>query len=61
MNVERSEHAACVLEGKIVVVGGNDGEENSVKTIESYNPTTDKWTVVGETAEEVFGHAIVTV
>jgi len=40
-------------------VSGNNDKEN-VKTIESYDPTTYEWTVVGET-EEVVRHGIVAI
>jgi len=59
MNISRWDHAACVLRGKIIVVGGNS-DGGRVKIIESYDPTTDEWTVVGE-IEEVAGYGIVAI
>jgi N-acetylneuraminic acid mutarotase len=35
--------AACTLNGKIIVIGGNDGN-SMVNTVEEYNPITDSWT-----------------
>ncbi|CAK8684657.1 unnamed protein product [Clavelina lepadiformis] len=61
MNVERSSHAACVLQGKIYVVGGIDKNNSAVKSIECYDPTTNKWTIVGETDEGLFCHALVAI
>jgi len=61
MNVARYEHAACVLGGKIFVVGGKDRNNKVVKTIECYDPTTNAWTIVGETKQELFGHAVVAI
>ncbi|XP_076807802.1 kelch-like protein 25 [Clavelina lepadiformis] len=61
MNVERSSHAACVLQGKIYVVGGVDKNKYAVKSIECYDPTTNKWTIVGETYERLLFHALVAI
>lgn len=35
----------CAVNGLLYVVGGDDGSCN-LSTVEYYNPTTDKWTVV---------------
>ena len=58
MNFERSSHAACVVDGRIYVVGGLDGKE-AVKMIECYDPSLDTWTIIGETGNELYHHAIV--
>ena len=52
-------HAACVMNGKIFVVGGLDASGEAVKAIECYCQKTDSWKVVGRTEEKVFHHAIV--
>ena len=53
MNVERRSYEACVLLGKIYVVGGLDANNQVVKLIECFNPETDEWTLVGETKQEL--------
>ena len=61
MSVERHYHKACVLQGKVYVIGGKkDGFEN-VKIMECYDPTTNHWNSFGETEEELYSHAIVAV
>ena len=52
-------HAACLMQDKIFVVGGVDTNGKAIKIIECYDPSTDKWTVVSETEDELTGHALV--
>ncbi|CAK8684624.1 unnamed protein product [Clavelina lepadiformis] len=59
MNMERCVHAACVLQGKIYVVGGLGKHDQAVKSIECYDPAADKWTIVGETEDKLYCHALV--
>ena len=59
MNIERRAHAACVVDGKIYVVGGFDGTGVVVKAIECYDPLLDNWNIIGETENELYRHAIV--
>ena len=61
MNSERAAHAACVLHGKIYVVGGLDVKGKPVKTIECYTPSLDSWSIVGTTNLDWFYHSIVAV
>ena len=61
MNVERIEHLACVLNGKIFVVGGKDGHKKAVRTIDCYDPAINNWVVAGETEQDFYRHAIVTI
>ena len=58
MNVERCAHAACVVDGKIYVVGGLGGKE-VIKFIECYDPSLDTWSIVGKIENELYHHAIV--
>lgn len=37
-----------MVDSKIYVLGGEDGWEHFHDTIESYDPTTDTWTMIGE-------------
>ena len=46
MNIARSSHAACVMRGKIYVVGGLDNDGNVVNEIECYDPVNDVWSIV---------------
>ena len=41
MSVERFGHASVVLDGKIYVMGGTDGDE--LDTVEAYDPQADSW------------------
>ena len=61
INIARYKHAACVLRGKIYVVGGLDTDEKPVKEIECYNPVTDNWSIVGTVTDDLFVHKLVSV
>ena len=61
MNAERCGHAACVFRGKIFVVGGHDANKQIVKSIECYDPVTDKWLVVGKTEENLAFHSLIAI
>ena len=52
-------HAACVMNGKIFVVGGLDASKAQVNTIECYNPLTDSWSVVDSTEISLYYHSLV--
>ena len=41
-NVSRAAHSSCVVDGKLYVVGGNDGT-TTVATMEMFNPDSGKW------------------
>jgi N-acetylneuraminic acid mutarotase len=43
MPVSRQELATGVLNGKVYVIGGYDGNGNSTATVQVFNPTTDTW------------------
>ena len=58
MNVERCAHAACVVDGKIYVVGGLGGKK-IVKPVECYDSSLDTWSIVGETGNEMYYDTIV--
>ena len=61
MNTERFGLAACVLQDKIYVAGGVDANNDPVKTIECYNQSHNKWTVAGETENELFLHSLIVI
>eukprot|EP00957_Ditylum_brightwellii_P104374 7949351-Ditylum_brightwellii.AAC.1 len=46
MNLQRSSCAAVSLCGKLIVVGGYDGEGKSLAACEAYNPTTRQWSSI---------------
>ena len=48
MNIGRRGHFACVMQGKIFVVGGRNDKYKPVREIECYDPLTKKWDIVGE-------------
>ena len=58
---ERSSHSACVLQDKIYVVGGLNSRGSIVKTIECYDPSTDEWSVAGETIDKLYAHSLVVI
>jgi len=59
MNIERCGHAAWVLSNKIFVVGGINADGNTVKSIESFNPESNSWCIVGSTSEDLAHHTII--
>ena len=59
MKTERAEHSACVLNGKIIVIGGRNANGQAVREIESYDPQNDMWSVVGGITEDLINHSIV--
>jgi N-acetylneuraminic acid mutarotase len=44
MPTPRSEIGACVLDGRIYVIGGQDFHVDKLSVVEVYDPKTDKWT-----------------
>lgn len=46
MNVERTQHNCCAMNGAIFVVGGCDGYMNWYTSVEKYDEQIDKWTIV---------------
>ena len=58
---ERSVLSACVLQNKIYVVGGVNSKGNVVKMIECYDPSTDVWSDVGETADILYSYSLVVI
>ena len=61
MNFERCKHSACVMQGKIFVIGGWNAKLEPVKEIECYDPSTDKWEIVEKIDHELIDHSIVVV
>ena len=61
MSMKRYSHTACVVEEKIFVVGRLNADGKVIKEIECYDPTADKWKVVGETKKDFYDHALVAV
>ena len=59
MNAKRAGHSACVLRGKIFVVGGWNENKDLVKTIECYDPIVDKWTLVAERDNKLSLHSLI--
>ena len=61
MNIERNGHSACVMQGKIFVVGGLNDKDEAVKEIECYDPSTDRWEIVANIDDEFVDHSLVVV
>ena len=59
MITERIAHAACVVNGKIYVVGGLNQSQKVVKTIESYDPSADLWSIHSEIDDALFYHSLI--
>ena len=58
MNYSRWFHAACVLRGKIYVVGGKN-DNGLVEVVECYDPANDTWRIVDNVTHDVYDHALV--
>ena len=61
MNNRRSGHAACAVRDMIFVVGGQDENGEYVHDVECYNVTSDRWSVVGQTDVDLYGHTLVVI
>jgi len=48
---QRQRHASAVIDGKLYVVGGRDSLDNIVPQIDSFDPRTNKWTMIGNLPE----------
>ena len=59
MKYKRESHAACVMKGKIFVVGGVDEDDDVILTIECYDPKDDRWSCVGELEYGMFYHSLI--
>ena len=60
MNIERWGHSACIMQNKIFVVGGMNINGN-VHEIECYDPSSDNWSIVGNTNLELYHHSILVI
>jgi N-acetylneuraminic acid mutarotase len=57
LNTARSAHTATLLlNGQVLVTGGEDLAQNILTIAELYNPATGKWTVTGSMATPRSGH-----
>ena len=61
MNKPRCRHSACVLHGRIFVVGGKDDRDKEVAEVEWYDPAKNVWKVEAGLSYCVFDHSIVAV
>ena len=61
MNIARYGHAACVLRGKIYVVGGDGTDGKAVYEIECYDPEINNWSIVGSVTNHLVHHTLVVV
>ena len=59
MEVERCAHAACLLNNKIFVVGGQDKDNELVKQVDCYDPSAERWTTVSEIDEKLVRHSLI--
>jgi len=59
MNVNRYDHAACVLNGRIYVFGGSGEFDDPILEIECYDSILNTWRIVGETKHESYYNKIV--
>ena len=60
MNFVRIGPAACVIGGRIFVVGG-ERPKGDFSTLECYDPTDDTWSVINDHVDYLEGHAVTSV
>jgi len=58
MNLARKDFGCCLIDEKIIVVGG-DGSEISRKTAEYYDSNLNKWNLLFEFDESLYRHTVV--
>ena len=61
LNIGRCKHSACIMQGKIFVVGGLNAEGKLVKEIECYDSSTDKWEIVARIDNKFVAHSLIVV
>jgi len=61
MSTERSGHTACVINGKIHLVGGIDANNKFVTAVEIYDPFEESWNVVAEIDAELSDSSFVAI
>jgi hypothetical protein len=57
LNIPRTGHTATLLvNGEVLVTGGEDSSKNLIASAELYNPATGKWTVTGNLTTPRYDH-----
>ena len=60
LNDFRIEAACTVFEGRVVVSGGTNSNEN-LRSVEAYDHVADKWSYMPNMINEIYGHELVPV
>ncbi|CAC5382987.1 unnamed protein product [Mytilus coruscus] len=58
MNTARMYHSLCSLCGMVYAIGGQDGDNSVLNTVECYNPMTDNWFFVKSMPTARLGAAV---
>ncbi|VDI67343.1 kelch-like protein 1/4/5 [Mytilus galloprovincialis] len=58
MNTARMYHSLCSLCGMVYAIGGQDGDNSVLNTVECYNPMTDNWFFVKSMSTARLGAAV---
>ena len=61
MKEARSSAACTVYEGNVIVAGGWDNEINKMRSVESYDALSDKWSSMPNMVKGKWGHSLVVV
>ena len=61
MNFDRRGHSACLVQNKILVVGGKNADYEFVHEVECFDATSDTWSIVGETDVDLYYHVLVVI
>jgi hypothetical protein len=61
MSSARFAHGVAVVDGKLYVVGGVDGTNTRLSSVECFDPSTGEWSVVAPMSTARFRHGVAVV
>ena len=61
MTIERYYHAACVMRGKLYIVGGWNQQNKPEQSVRSYCPTSNTWETADHIEQELVHHSLVVI
>ena len=61
MSTARYNHGVAVVDGKLYAVGGRDGTNTTLSSVERFDPSTGAWSAVADMNTARYGHGVTVV